>query len=511
MRGGRRVTVWILGDQLSPRISSLRAVKAEACTILMVESVARARLLPFHKQKIAFVWSAMRHFAAELREQGFEVDYFEECDDYETALKEHLRDREPNRVRLMETAEHGGSAGLVRMLRRLGAAVEETPNNAFLSDHDAFVRMAGDGKSLVMERFYRLMRRKTGLLMRDGRPEGGAWNYDRENRDTPPPGHRFPKIPRFRPDATTRQVLQAVERRFADHFGELRDFALPVTRRDAQRFARDFFDQRLDLFGPYEDAIVAGERTLYHSLLSPLINVGLLDPLTLCREAETRYRAGSARLSSVEGFIRQIIGWREFVYQVYRWQMPGYSRSNQLGAELPLPDFYWSADTDMDCVADAVRHVRDAGMNHHIQRLMVTGNFALIAGIDPQAVNDWYRLAYVDAFDWVVTPNVLGMALYADGGLLATKPYAASANYIHRMSDCCSKCSYDRKEVTGERACPFNSLYWDFIDRNRERWKDNPRMTLPLRAFDRRAGDWQRAIREKATQIRATLRSGHRL
>jgi deoxyribodipyrimidine photolyase-related protein len=507
----RRVTVWVPGDQLNPRISSLAGVDPEDCTVLMIESVRRARLLAFHKQKIAFVWSAMRHFAAELRSLGYQVDYFEECENYRTAVARHLRKRQPEKVRIMETAEYGGSDRLADILRRRDVRVEVTANNSFLSDRTEFARAAHGRKSVLMETFYRRMRRQTGLLMSGGKPEGGAWNYDRLNRERPPSGHSFPAIRRFPPDTITRRVVESVQRRFADHFGDVSEFWLPVKRDDAESFAEDFLDRRLDLFGPYEDAIVVGERALYHSLLSPLINVGMLEPLDLCRRAEQRYRSGAARLSSVEGFIRQLIGWREFIYQVYRWRMPAYAASNVLEADLPLPDFYWTGETDMRCIADAVTLLRRFGMNHHIQRLMITGNFALLAGVDPQAVNDWYRLAYVDAYDWVVTPNVLGMALFADGGVLATKPYAASANYIGKMGDCCTGCVYDRKATTGDRACPFNALYWDFLDRNRKALQNNPRMKLVLNALARRDRDWKASVRGRAEEIKRKLRRGERV
>jgi deoxyribodipyrimidine photolyase-related protein len=305
--------------------------------------------------------------------------------------------------------------------------------------------------------------------------------------------------------------MALVEQEFAGHFGELGSFWLPVSRTDATAFFEDFLDHRLDLFGPYEDAIVAGERAMYHSLLSSLLNVGLLEPLELCRRAETRYRQGQARLNSVEGFIRQIIGWREFVYQVYQLNMPGYLEANHFEADLPLPDFYWTAETDMFCVADAVKSLRQYGVNHHIQRLMVTGNLALIAGLDPRAVNEWYWLAYTDAYEWVVSPNVLGLSLYADGGLLASKPYAASANYINKMSNCCPQCLYNHRQVVGEQACPFNALYWDFLARNYDRLQQNPRMNLVMANLDRRDPADMEQIRNRAEKIRKRLRLGQRV
>jgi len=506
-----KTTVWILGDQLSPSISALKGLPTSGCTVLMIESLARALRLPYHKQKLALIWSGMRHFAQELRELGYSVDYCEAQPHVTTALDAHIGKHRPSRVRLMETAEHGRSARLAETLKAYGVEVEIAPNNMFLSDRSEFAQDAGAKKRLVMESFYRKMRRKTGLLMDGAEPEGGEWNYDRLNRERPPADHLFPRLPRFELDEITRSVMRMVGREFSDHFGEIDEFWMPVTRQDAECFFQDFLDHRLDLFGPYEDAIVVGQRSLYHSLISSLLNMGLLEPLDLCVQAEARYHEGQARLNSVEGFIRQIIGWREFIYQVYHLSMPDYAHLNYFEADLPLPDFYWSGDTDMYCIADAVNNLRRYGINHHIQRLMITGNFALIAGVNPQAVNQWYLLAYTDAYEWVVTPNVLGLSLYADGGLIATKPYAASANYINRMSDCCQHCKYDHRHKTGETACPFNSLYWDFLARNFEKLKGNPRMNLTLAMLDRRDPKEMKATRARAAQIRGKLRQGARI
>jgi deoxyribodipyrimidine photolyase-related protein len=359
-----------------------------------------------------------------------------------------------------------------------------------------------------MESFYRKMRRKTGLLMDGEQPEGGQWNYDRLNRQRPPADQSFPSIPRFEPDRITRDVLAVVKRQYPHHFGELDPFRMPVTRQQAERFFEDFLEYRLDLFGPFEDAIIVGQPALYHSLISPLLNVGLLEPLDVCRRAQARYYDGAARLNSVEGFIRQVIGWREFMYQVYQLKMPGYAAANYFEADLPLPDFFWTGDTNMYCVADAVNNLRRYGINHHIQRLMITGNFALLAGIDPQAVNEWYWLAYTDAYEWVVTPNVLGLALYADGGLFATKPYAASANYINKMSDCCKRCAYDPRQTVGDMACPFNALYWDFLARNEPGLSGNPRMNLMFSLLHQRDPAELDSVRAQAATLRARLRRG---
>ncbi len=479
--------------------------------MLMVESVRRARHIPHHKQKLVLVWSAMRHFARELEELGYQVDYYSTQDNLHPALSEHMSRFAPNKIRLMETAEYGRTALLEKTLLKQGVQVEITPNNMFISSKAEFQGSAKGKSNLVMESFYRRMRRETGLLMRSGRPEGGKWNLDQLNRKRPPRGHVFPEIPGFPPDRITREVMELVEREFPGNFGVLEEFSWPVSREAAESFFTDFLDHRLDLFGPYEDAIVQGQRALYHSLLAPLLNIGLLDPLEICRLAESRYYEERACLQSVEGFIRQVIGWREFIYQVYHLKMPGYELSNFFDAQLGLPNFYWTGETRMACIKDAVKDLRKYGTIHHIQRLMVTGNFALIAGISPQLVNEWYRIAYVDAYDWVVTPNVLGLALYADGGVLATKPYAASANYINKMSDCCGSCHYDPKVTTGEKGCPFNSLYWDFLDRNSEAFGKNPRMNLAMANLRKRDLDTMRDIKAQAADIRGKLSRGEYL
>ncbi len=484
-------TAWVLGDQLTLSGSALQRLDPARDRVLMIESLERARLLPYHKQKMVLLWSAMRHFAQELRAHGYQVDYHEACANYSEAVKAH-RKRHPGPILMMDPADYG-------VAEKLGPD-EVTPNTMFLSSREEF-RARPYGR---LENFYREMRRQTGLLMDGGSPVSGRWNYDADNREVPEKGHRFPDIPRYAPDKTTRAVMELVSRELPKHFGSLESFAWPVTRADALDFVEDFLEHRLDLFGPFEDAIVTGERSLYHSLLSPLLNIGLLDPLDVCQKAEKRYRSGKARLSSVEGFIRQVIGWREFVHQIYHWKMPGYLDVNHFGADLPLPQFYWDADTDMHCVRDAIEGLMEHGINHHIQRLMVTGNFALIAGVVPREVNDWYLLAYADAYEWVVSPNVLGLSLFADGGVIASKPYAASANYLNKMSDCCRGCAYNPK---GD--CPFNALYWDFLARNRERFEHNPRMSLMIKQLDRKSD--LREVRARAEELRARMRRGERI
>ena len=506
-----KTTVWILGTQLSPQMSALEGLARAETTLLMIESVQRCRQVPYHRQKLVLVWSAMRHFAQEMRRRGYEVDYHAVQDDFESALRVHLQRHQPDRLRLMQDAEYGVTNRLADLARRLGARVEVTPNNLFLSDSADFQTRAKGKRRLVLEPFYRRLRQQTGLLMEGGAPVSGRWNYDTEYRLPPPRDHQPQPLPEFAPDRLTRAVIAEVNRQFDTHFGDAEPFGWPVTRQQAEQALQDFLDHRLARFGPYEDAMLSSDPVLYHSLLSPLLNLGLLDPLAVCRAAVERYDAGAVPLASAEGFIRQIIGWREFIYQVYQFAMPGYRQLNALGADLPRPRFYWDGDTDLFCVARCVHDLLRRGYNHHQQRLMVTGSFALIAGLSPQEINEWYWFAFVDAYDWVVTPNVLGLTLYADDGLVASKPYPASAAFINRMSDYCSHCRYDHRVAVGDGACPFNSLYWDFLARHTERFSGNPRMNLAMSQLRRKDAQELTALRRQAAHWRERLRRGERV
>lgn len=499
-------TVWVTGDQVTPHNSALAGLDPRQTVILMVESIARSRQRRYHKRKLALIFSAMRGYADDRRLAGWTLDYRPECDDFESALAEHVRTYAPDRFRMMAQSEYGVDARMASAVTEHGLQLEITPHANFISTHDEFAELFARGaERITMETFYRRMRKKTGLLMDGDAPAGGAWNLDAENRRPPRRGMQFPPQPDVPLRAHVRAAVEMVERRFADHPGETRDFDIPTTRADALAYAHDFFATRLALFGPYEDAMVAGELRLYHSRLSALINVGLLHPLELCERAELAYRSGEVPLQSAEGFIRQLIGWREFMWQTYWRLMPEYRTRNALQATLPVPIFYQDGDTGMFCVAETMRFVLERGWAHHIMRLMILGNFALIAGIDPQAMTDCFWEMFVDGYDWVMVPNVVGMSLHADGGVVGTKPYAASANYINKMSDYCGRCRYDPKRTSGDDACPFNALYWDFIARNERRFAANPRMSLPLRNWAARDGAWRAAARSRAAELRATL------
>ncbi len=503
------VTVWITADQCTPRNSALAGLEPSAAVVLMIESLARARGLAYHRRKLVLDFSVMRHYAADLRAAGWTVDYYAEHDDFDSALARHGAAFRPARLRMMQQSEWGVSEELCAVAARAGLAVDVTPHANFVSEAADFdTHVKSESARVTMDIFYRGMRRKTGLLMDGTQPAGGAWNFDAANRERPAPGLRFAAVRRFEPDAVTRDVIAMVERRFADHPGTVGDFALAVTRRDALAALEHFCTHRLDTFGPWQDAMIAGERAMSHSLLSAYINTGLLHPLEVCERAELAYRSGAARLQSVEGFVRQVIGWREYVWRVYWKMMPAYRERNALGADLPLPAFYWTGETDMFCLREALAHVRETAYAHHIIRLMILGNFALIAGFDPIETNDWFWAMFIDGYDWVMVPNVIGMSLHADGGYVGTKPYCASANYINKMSDYCRHCRYDRRALETDDACPFNALYWDFLARNEARFARNTRMGVVMRNWQSRPAAWRNAVRAKAARTRDTLRRG---
>ena len=490
MSRSKPILIPILGDQLSRNLPSLAETSKDQAVLLFMEVWDEATYVKHHKQKIVLIFSAMRHFAEEMREAGWQVDYVRLDDTANTgsftgevarAVERHT----PCEVRVTESGEWRVQQAMEEWEGRLPCPVTILSDTRFIASHEDFRRFAEGRKHLTMEYFYRAMRRKTGLLMEDDKPTGGVWNLDSENREPPKEGLRAPPVPKFIPDATTREVINLVGARFADHFGDLEPFGWPVTRAEALEAAEAFFARRLALFGPYQDAMVHGQDDLYHSMLSTSLNIGLLDPLELCQRAEEEYRAGQAPLNSVEGFIRQIIGWREYVRGFYWHQMPALAEANELAATRPLPEFFWTGKTDMRCLADCIRTTREDAHAHHIQRLMVLGNFCLIAGIDPRQVADWYLAVYADAFEWVELPNVAGMVLYADGGRLATKPYAASGNYINKMSNYCGQCRYKVAQKTGPNACPFNPLYWHFMERNRSRLESNHRIGRIYATWDR--------------------------
>ena len=505
-----RNLIFVLGDQLTPTLSSLAAGDPAQDRVLMAEIADETTYVPHHKKKIAFLFAAMRHFAEDLRDAGWQVDYVQLgapdiranfSDQLATAIAAHA----PARIVVTEAAEWRVAQIIAGWAARFNLPVEILPDDRFLCPPALFKAWASGRKQLRMEYFYRDMRRKTGLLMDGDQPVDGQWNFDSDNRKPANADLLMPQPAAYPPDRITQDVLALVADRFPDHFGDLSPFHFAVTRADAEAAFRHFVQHALPKFGDYQDAMLTGEPFLYHSVIAPYLNCGLLDPLRICRAVEDAYRAGHAPLNAAEGFIRQIIGWREYVRGIYWLKMPGYEAENFFGHTRPLPAFYWTAETSMACVRAAVGQTKTHAYAHHIQRLMVTGNFALLAGIDPHALHQWYLSVYADAFEWVELPNTLGMSQFADGGLLASKPYAASGAYIHRMSNYCGSCQYDVKQRTGTQACPFNALYWDFIARHRDKIGHNPRMAQMLRTYDKFPDAERARITSSAATFLASL------
>ena len=489
----------ILGDQLSPEISSLKDADKSCDIILLCEVFDEAVYVKHHQKKIAFLFSAMRHFAASLSDAGWNVDYVRLDQDgnshsFSGEVARAVERHAPESVIATFASEWRVLTEMRDWENTLPCAVELRDDDRFYCSLDEFATWADGRKQLRMEYFYRELRRKTGILMSGNDPIGGQWNYDAENRGRAPDGLEVPKHTSFVPDDITNEVLSLVEDRFGDHFGKLRPFEFAVTHEQAAYVLDRFIAERLPLFGTYQDAMVEGEPFMFHAHIGLYLNCGLLSPQQAIIAAENAYHAGAAPLNATEGFIRQILGWREFVRGLYWLKMPEYAEQNALEAHRPLPAFFWTADTKMNCLKQCVSETRDHAYAHHIQRLMVLGNFALLAGLSPKEVNEWFMIVYADAYEWVELPNVSGMALYADGGVLASKPYASGGAYIERMSNYCRSCHYKVKQKNGEQACPFNYLYWDFLIRHQDRLSGNARMGMMYRTLAKMSDEKRAAI-----------------
>ncbi len=511
----------ILADQISHSIIALDGIDANNDVVLMCEVMAEATYAPHHQKKIAFLFAAMRHFAEELRENGVNVRYVK-LDDLENTgsltgeVTRAINDYEATQIIMTEANEYRVLAMMKSWQQSFDIPVYILPDNRFLATHSEFEKWAYGKKQLRMEFFYREMRKKYCILMQPSeasnsakppaptkpptpaKPIGGEWNYDKQNRK--PPSSTMASIKRIshKKSAITHEVLALVKQHFSHHFGTLEPFHFAVTHQQAMLELEHFITHLLPNFGDYQDAMVAGDPYIYHSLISSYVNAGLLLPLEICQMAEAAYHQNKAPLNAVEGFIRQILGWREYIRGIYWLLMPEYGERNSLNATTKLPDFYWTANTKMFCMAESVRHTRDHAYSHHIQRLMVTGNFALLAGLDVKSVQEWYLAVYSDAYEWVEMPNTLGMALFGDGGVVASKPYAASGKYINKMSNYCKKCVYNPDEMTGDKACPFNALYWDFLVRHESDFRGNQRMPFVFATWDKFGAEKQDGIRTQA-------------
>ncbi len=507
-----RNLVLILGDQLDVDGAALSGFDPQRDRALMIECSAEATHVWSHKARIVLFLSAMRHFAEILRGRGWPVSYRATDDPAPAAtlsagLIAEIGQYRPERVVVCEPGELRVRRLLEQACRDSTVPLDIRADTHFLCSSAEFAGWAGSREVLRMEFFYREMRRRHRVLLEDGTPAGGRWNFDASNRAAFPKAGppALPQPPRFTPDGSTRAVIDLVDRHYANHPGTLEDFGWPVTREDAQTALANFIEHRLPGFGLYQDAMWTDMPFGWHSLLAAALNLKLLNPREVIARAVDAWQQGRAPLPAVEGFVRQVLGWREFIRGVYWLDMPRLLEANHFGHEQPLPDWYWTGETQMNCLRQAIGQTLRHGYAHHIQRLMVTGNFALLAGLQPRAVHEWYLAVYVDAVEWAELPNTAGMALYAYGGRFTSKPYVASGAYIARMSNYCRGCRYDPKLRSGPRACPFTVLYWNFLDHHEAEFASNPRTVLMARNVTRFSPAERRAIRQSADRILATI------
>ena len=490
-------TVLILGDQINRDIASLSGRSPEDTRILFVELSAKFGKKQWHKQKVHLLLSAMMHFAKELRDEGFEVDY-RKAKTLRDGVDAHTREFEVSHIVAMEPMNWNGR----NLLEKLN--IELIRNNQFLCHYEDFANWSSEKGKFKMEDFYRWQRKRLNILMDGPDPCGGKWNFDHENRERPPrDGREWPSITLFEHDDIDDQIIKNLD----SFWGAYPKGVWPVTRKQALIRLNEFVTGALTAFGPYEDAMLGKEWKLAHSVLSSCLNIGLLHPSEVVDAVEVAYVNGDAPINSVEGFIRQVIGWREYVWGLYWLWMPEYRSENFLEANRIIPPAFLEKNaTEMACIHGAVEHLYEFAYTHHIERLMLFGNLSLTSGIDPQKVTDWMWSRFIDGAEWVMIPNVIGMATFADGGKMATKPYASGGAYVNRMSDYCSDCVYDPKKRTGDDACPFTTLYWDFLDRNQELLSGNPRMGQQFGGL-RRLSDLPE-VKIRATEVFAKLDEG---
>lgn len=489
----------VLGDQLSHNLASLQDIDAKKDIILMCEVLEETQYVKHHKKKIVFLFSAMRHFAQELKNKGYRVHYTKINASHNTGsfsgeVACAVDKYQIERIVITEPGEYRVLKMIQTWSKKLHVSVDVREDDRFLASRNEFAAWAESRKQLRMEYFYREMRQKYNILMHQNKPIGGQWNFDQDNRLPATDTLTIPKPYRARTDSITDDVVKTVEKMFNEHFGDIEPFHFAVTRKQALKALKIFIDERLKDFGSYQDAMVQDEPWMYHAHIGLYLNCGLLLPLECIQAAEKALKEKKAPINSVEGFIRQILGWREFIRGIYWHQMPNYAKANFFEAKRKLPSFYWDANTSMNCLRQCVQETKKNAYAHHIQRLMVLGNFALLADIHPKQVNEWFLTVYADAYEWVELPNVTGMALFADGGILASKPYAAGGSYIKKMSNYCDSCRYKVQQKNGPQACPFNYLYWDFLQRHRTKLKKNPRVAMMYRTYDRMTNEKKQAI-----------------
>ena len=504
----RRQLIVVLGDQLDLQASCFDEADPSCDVVWMAEVAEESTHVWSSKPRIALFLAAMRHHAQALQAAGWTLDYRRLDDEPNLGTLGHelraaIARHRPERLVMTAPGDWRVLDSIKAVAAESGVPLDIREDRHFFSTVREFAAHAKGRKQVRLEYWYRELRQRTGILMEGTKrdePAGGQWNFDADNReafgkDGPPP---IPAPARFEPDALTQEVLDLVQRRFADHPGSLESFAWPVTRAQALQALDRFITERLPHFGRWQDAMWTGEVWLFHSHLAAAMNLKLLTSREVVQAAEDAYRQGRADLASVEGFVRQILGWREYVRGIYWLHMPQYLERNALQATRPLPSFFWDAKTDMACLRDALELTLAHGYAHHIQRLMVTGLYALLLGVDPKAVHGWYLSVYVDAVEWVELPNTLGMSQFADGGLMASKPYAASGKYLQRMGNHCKGCCYDPAQATGDKACPYTTLYWDFLLRHETALAKNPRMVMQVKNLKRLDEARRQAITEQA-------------
>ena len=501
----------ILNDQLNEDISSLENCNKSQDIIFISEAKDEFTYVKYHTKKIVLLISAIRHFKEALLREGYNIVYTEIDDKSNTGSINtevvHIMNVNGNieKIVITQPGEHKILKYIQNWERNHGVTVIIIPDNRFLSTQDAFCKWANGRKQLRMEYFYREMRKKYSILMNESSPIGDNWNYDSQNRKLPQGNSIIPNIYYNKADSITKNVIDIVNKLFSDHFGDINPFHLAVTRKQALNVLDKFIKQRLKYFGDYQDAMIEGEPWMYHSHISCYLNCGLLLPLECIKAATTSYYRNQAPLNSVEGFIRQILGWREYIRGVYWLKMPQYSNLNFFDSQKDLPDFYWTANTNMNCLRQCVLETKKNAYAHHIQRLMVLGNFALIAGINPKQINEWFLIVYADAYEWVELPNVTGMILFADGGIVGSKPYAAGGHYINKMSNYCSNCSYKVNKNNGSNVCPFNYLYWNFLVINRKKLAINPRIAMMYKSYDKMSNNKKKAIHNDSKNFLLSL------
>lgn len=512
-----RNLIYIFGDQLSFNISSLSDFDKKHDAILMTEIWDETKYAPHHQKKLVLILSAMREFADSLRQKNYRV-FYKKLDDkdnlksFDKELKNFVKQYSPKKIILTEPSEYRVLKLFNNFFDSNKIAYEIRNDCRFICSHHEFASFAKGKKTLLLENFYRLMRQKTKILIEEiknsktnktlSKPVGGKWNYDKENRGNMPNNVEPPKIVSLKINKNTQEVIELVKKYFSKNFGSIENFNFATNHHDAEIHFKDFLKNRLVNFGIYQDAMRQDIDFGFHSVISMYINIGLLDALNCAKIVEDEYQKGNCDLAGAEGFIRQIIGWREYIRGIYWYFMPKYSELNYFDHQRNLPEFYWNEEkTEMNCLKTAIKHTRLHAYSHHIQRLMITGNFALLAEINPKQVEDWYLGVYADAFEWVEMPNTRGMALFADGGIVASKPYCSSGNYINKMSNFCKNCFYDVKKATGEKACPFNYLYWNFLIKNEQRLKNNGRLFYPYSNLKRKSVNEINEIKNSAQKF----------